>query len=150
MVALTSFAIPNKLILKLYFMMPQDIHIKPPIVRFFCGARASFGIHLLPIFYSGSIDLMMQNLFIVIFSQIAQSGRMMTALRKLKMSIVLVSVIVLRYGKVIIMNLCYSIHSNDSLHSFLQISSLKVIRFSQGNSSLNPLPIPIHSPPDSM
>lgn len=130
-------------------MMPQNILIKPSISRFFCGVRTSFGIHLLPVFYSGSIDLMMQNLLIIMFSRIVQSRRIVAALRKLKVRIVMVSVVILRSGKATIMKLWYTLHINNRFHPFSKVPTFKMLRFSQSNSLLNPLPIPIHSPPDS-
>ena len=130
--------------------MPQNIHIKLSVFRCFLGVRYSFGTHLLPVFYSGSIDLMIQNLFIIMFSRLVRTKRRMPIIKKLKIRIMLISVVVVEYIMTKMMNPYYYIKSNDNLRSSLQRSLITILRFSKGNPSLNSLPIPIHSPPDNM
>ncbi len=57
-------------------MSVQNIlHLKVPAAKIVLTIREGFGTHLLPVFYSGSIDLVMQNLLIVVMSKLVEFGK---------------------------------------------------------------------------
>ncbi|MFA6152575.1 MAG: hypothetical protein WC716_14725 [Chitinophagaceae bacterium] len=56
--------------------VPNILLIKVPSSKVVLRLRENFGTHLLPVFYSGSIDLVMQNLFIVIVGKLMEFGKM--------------------------------------------------------------------------
>lgn len=51
------------------------LHLKVPAAKVVLTIREGFGTHLLPVFYSGSIDLVMQNLCIVLISKLVEYGK---------------------------------------------------------------------------
>lgn len=52
------------------------LHLKVPAAKIVLTVREGFGTHLLSVFYSGSIDLVMQNLLIVIVCKLMEFGKM--------------------------------------------------------------------------
>lgn len=67
------------------------LHLKVPAAKIVLTVREGFGTHLLPVFYSGSIDLVMQNLFIVVISKLVEYGKINFVINSSKKGLLTIS-----------------------------------------------------------
>ncbi len=67
------------------------LHLKVPAAKIVLTVREGFGTHLLPVFYSGSIDLVMQNLFIVVISKLVEYGKISFVINSSKKGLLTIS-----------------------------------------------------------
>lgn len=110
--------------------------------------RAGFGIHLMPLFYSGSIDLVLQNLFILMLGKMIHSKQFLAKLKKLNSCFVL---ILLPFNRMIILTfsmLKVTWKETNKLEDYgrtLDLISIKTLPKIQPINFWRAL---IHAPPD--
>lgn len=70
--------------------MSQITQSKSEFTKVIHTVQAGFGVHLMPLFYSGSIDLVIQNLFILMLGKMIHSKQFSAKLKMLNSCFVLI------------------------------------------------------------
>lgn len=128
--------------------MSRITQSKSEFTKIIHTVQAGFSIHLMPMFYSGSIDLVIQNLFILMLGKMIHSKQFSAKLKKLNSCFVLI-LLPFKRGIIVIFNEVgvFLKDSNKHVHcgQDLELISIKTLPKIQ---MLNVWRASIHSPPN--
>lgn len=128
--------------------MSRITQSKSEFTKVFHTVQAGFGIHLMPLFYSGSIDLVIQNLFILMLGKMMHSKQFSAKLKMLNNCFVLI-LLPFKRGIIVIFNKVNVHYKEMTKHEFygraLDLISIKTLPKIQ---PINVWRASIHAPPE--